>query len=90
MQEIRLQELPEDVPLGDMPRSIMTHLNRAMVNQLQPGNRIALIGIPVNHDVKTQGRDKNPNIQLSYLHGLGFVKGGELRMGTLLYCNLKM
>ncbi|CAD7937443.1 unnamed protein product [Amoebophrya sp. A25] len=87
MQEIRLQELPEDVPLGDMPRAIMCHLNRCMVDQLQPGNRIAIIGVPINQEAKSRDRGNataKSGIQMAYLHGLGFVRGGELRVGPKL------
>lgn len=47
-QEIKLQELPEDVPLGDMPRAVVCLLNRGLVDSLQPGNRVTIVGVTVN------------------------------------------
>lgn len=84
MQEIKLQELPEDVPLGDMPRSITCFLNRSMVDTLQPGNRIAVIGVPINADTKSKEQNNRMGftIHLAYLQAVGFVKGGELRVGS--------
>mmetsp|Transcript_8989 Transcript_8989/g.21914 ORF Transcript_8989/g.21914 Transcript_8989/m.21914 type:complete len:796 (+) Transcript_8989:409-2796(+) len=86
MQEIKLQELPEDVPLGDMPRSITCFLNRSMVDTLQPGNRIAVIGVPINADTKSKEQNNRMGftIHLAYLQAVGFVKGGELRVGPKL------
>ena len=39
------QERPEDVPTGDIPRSVMLILDRALVNKLIPGASVIITGI---------------------------------------------
>ena len=45
-QKITLQERPEDVPGGQMPRSIEVHLTGDLVDSARPGDRVAIVGIP--------------------------------------------
>ncbi len=45
-QKITLQERPEDVPGGQMPRSIEIHLTHDLVDSARPGDRVTLVGIP--------------------------------------------
>ena len=58
-QEVKLQELPEDVPLGDMPRHVTVLFNREMVDGLQPGNRCTLFGVPVCVDTANASSAQN-------------------------------
>eukprot|EP00188_Purpureofilum_apyrenoidigerum_P000926 Plantae.Rhodophyta-Purpureofilum_apyrenoidigerum.ctg14680.p1 GENE.Plantae.Rhodophyta-Purpureofilum_apyrenoidigerum.ctg14680~~Plantae.Rhodophyta-Purpureofilum_apyrenoidigerum.ctg14680.p1 ORF type:complete len:763 (+),score=117.86 Plantae.Rhodophyta-Purpureofilum_apyrenoidigerum.ctg14680:455-2743(+) len=44
-QTIKLQELPEQVPTGEVPRSILATVDRALAGQLSPGMRVSLFGI---------------------------------------------
>ena len=46
-QELKLQELPEDVPLGDMPRHVSVMVNRELCDRFQPGHRITVLGVLV-------------------------------------------
>ncbi len=45
-QKITLQERPEDVPGGQMPRSIEVHLTDDLVDAARPGDRVTIVGIP--------------------------------------------
>ncbi len=45
-QKITLQERPEDVPGGQMPRSIEVHLTHDLVDSARPGDRVVIVGIP--------------------------------------------
>jgi len=45
-QKIMLQERPEDVPSGQMPRSIEVHLINDLVDSARPGDRVTVVGIP--------------------------------------------
>ncbi len=45
-QKITLQERPEDVPGGQMPRSIEVHLTDDLVDSTRPGDRVTIVGIP--------------------------------------------
>ncbi|KDD74918.1 mini chromosome maintenance complex MCM2/3/5 protein, partial [Helicosporidium sp. ATCC 50920] len=44
-QNLKLQERPEDVPAGDLPRSMLGVVERALVGCLTPGTRVAAVGI---------------------------------------------
>ena len=43
-QTLKLQECPEDVPTGEMPRHIVCMLERNLVDHIVPGTRCSLIG----------------------------------------------
>ena len=45
MQTWKLQESPEMVPTGEMPRSVMLSVDRHLVDQAIPGNRVTVTGI---------------------------------------------
>jgi len=45
-QKVVLQEKPEDVPGGQMPRSIEVYLTEDLVDTARPGDRVLVVGIP--------------------------------------------
>ncbi len=45
-QKVVVQERPEDVPGGQMPRSIEVHLTEDLVDIARPGDRVTIVGIP--------------------------------------------
>jgi len=44
-QTLKLQESPEDVPTGEMPRSILLSVDRSLVDRVSPGTRVSIMGI---------------------------------------------
>lgn len=44
-QIIKLQEAPDDVPVGELPRHILISADRYLTNKLVPGNRCVVMGI---------------------------------------------
>nr|WP_131160521.1 minichromosome maintenance protein MCM [Aeropyrum pernix] len=44
-QKIMVQERPEDVPGGQIPRSIEVHLSRDLVEKVRPGDRVKIVGV---------------------------------------------
>jgi DNA replication licensing factor MCM7 len=44
-QELRLQELPDQVPVGHIPRSMTVHCNGEMTRQCGPGDIITVHGV---------------------------------------------
>jgi DNA replication licensing factor MCM5 len=44
-QTLRLQECPEVVPTGELPRAIMLAADRHLVDRVTPGTRVSVIGI---------------------------------------------
>lgn len=43
-QTLKLQECPEDVPTGEMPRHIICMMERSLVDRIIPGTRCSLVG----------------------------------------------
>lgn len=39
-QTLKLQEAPDHIPTGDMPRHIQLYVDRALVDKMVPGNRV--------------------------------------------------
>jgi DNA replication licensing factor MCM5 len=82
-QTLKLQESPEVVPTGEMPRNIMISLDRYLVDKVTPGTRVSVIGISslFNAGGKTN-RNSNANpVRSLYLKVLGiqveFEGGGR-------------
>lgn len=44
-QKIRIQELPEELPAGQLPRSLDAILRKDLVDKARPGARVTIIGI---------------------------------------------
>ncbi|KPA79123.1 putative DNA replication licensing factor MCM5 [Leptomonas pyrrhocoris] len=44
-QIIKLQELPEDVPTGELPRHLTVVVDRYLVDRVSPGSRVQLVGV---------------------------------------------
>ncbi|CAN1172292.1 DNA replication licensing factor MCM5 [Linum perenne] len=44
-QTLKLQENPEDVPTGELPRNMLLSVDRQLVQRIVPGTRLTIIGI---------------------------------------------
>ncbi|KAJ6355214.1 hypothetical protein OIU77_005743 [Salix suchowensis] len=44
-QTLKLQENPEDVPTGELPRNMLLSVDRNLVQRIVPGTRLTIIGI---------------------------------------------
>jgi len=56
IQKLKLQESPEDIPTGEMPRHIWLFAERNLVNMVKPGARVNIIGIYKIFDTKLNSR----------------------------------
>ncbi|XP_076463942.1 DNA replication licensing factor mcm5-A-like [Babylonia areolata] len=57
-QILKLQEAPEDVPNGEMPRHMTLYCDRYLCDRVVPGNRVTVIGI---YSIKKMSKpSKNP------------------------------
>uniref|UniRef100_A0A453PWS7 DNA helicase n=1 Tax=Aegilops tauschii subsp. strangulata TaxID=200361 RepID=A0A453PWS7_AEGTS len=45
LQTLKLQENPEDVPTGELPRNVLLSVDRHLVQTIVPGTRLTVIGI---------------------------------------------
>ncbi|GBE60362.1 DNA replication licensing factor [Babesia ovata] len=73
VQTLKLQELSEDVPTGDMPRHLQLNVTRYLCDKMIPGDRVMVHGVLTNYNVSTRGTETT-TIGSSYLHVLGIEK----------------
>ncbi|XP_027451237.1 DNA replication licensing factor MCM5 isoform X2 [Zalophus californianus] len=74
-QTLKLQELPDAVPHGEMPRHMQLYCDRYLCDRVVPGNRVTVMGI---YSIKkfgltsSRGRDRvGVGIRSSYIRVLG-------------------
>jgi len=44
-QTLKLQELPDGLPQGEMPRHLQLYVDRQLCDKVVPGNRVVIHGI---------------------------------------------
>ncbi|KAJ1624805.1 MCM2/3/5 family-domain-containing protein [Pavlovales sp. CCMP2436] len=82
-QRLKLQEAPETVPTGDMPRTLKLIVDRHLVGKVTPGQRVTVTGVFTVISSKPQegnGRGKNGaadalSIREPYLRVVGLKVG---------------
>jgi DNA replication licensing factor MCM5 len=86
-QTLKLQELPEAVPTGEMPRSISLSCDRYLTDNVSPGVRVSVIGIfsvgaaanaSANRRAPTSGSSLAVSVRAPYVRVLGL----EIREGA--------
>jgi len=82
-QVLRLQEDPEDVPTGEMPRGSMLVCDRKLVDQVKPGARVRCIAICC---VREESNSKTgATVRSNYLRVVGIdVVDAEKQKGVVL------
>ncbi|KAK1443402.1 mini-chromosome maintenance protein [Babesia gibsoni] len=73
VQSLKLQELAEDVPTGDMPRHLQLNVTRYLCDKMIPGDRVYVHGVFTNYNMSTKFTEDSV-IGNSYLHVLGIEK----------------
>ena len=88
MQTWKLQESPEMVPTGEMPRSVMLSVDRHLVDRAIPGNRVTVTGImSIMQNAGKAGPGgvaiRTPYLQvLGIKHGFSAVDAGGASLST--------
>uniref|UniRef100_A0A2R5LIX8 DNA replication licensing factor MCM5 n=1 Tax=Ornithodoros turicata TaxID=34597 RepID=A0A2R5LIX8_9ACAR len=87
-QVLKMQEVPEEVPYGEMPRHLQLYCDRYLCERVVPGNRITAIGV---YSIKKAGRPtkkgphekSNIGIRAPYLRVVGITvdTDGAARVG---------
>ena len=67
-QTLKLQECPESVPTGEMPRNILLAVDRYLVDRVSPGTRINVIAITSLYSPKQK---VSTSVRAPYLRVLG-------------------
>jgi DNA replication licensing factor MCM5 len=76
-QLLKLQELPEDVPTGEMPRHIPLHVERILADRIAPGTRVSVLAVGSIH-TDTGPRGAGPAdraVRKPYLRVVGVTVG---------------
>jgi DNA replication licensing factor MCM5 len=84
-QTLKLQESPEVVPTGEMPRNILLSVDRYLVDRVTPGARVSVIGVSslVNVAPKQKIQSVNgSNVRTPYLKVLGIEIEASIRTST--------
>jgi DNA replication licensing factor MCM5 len=72
-QTLKLQESPERVPTGEMPRSVLLAVERSLVDRAPPGTRVQVLCIPTLFS--SGGGNKNDNsVKQVYLRVVGLQR----------------
>jgi DNA replication licensing factor MCM5 len=69
-QTLKIQEAPEMIPTGEVPRTYVIYCDRALVNRVSPGTRITVVGVLTVND--SREREKGFSVKGSYIRSLGF------------------
>ncbi|KAH9597095.1 MCM OB domain [Trypanosoma melophagium] len=86
-QIIKLQELPEDVPTGELPRHVTVVVDRYLVDRVSPGSRVQVAGI-VSVQEKRGGLDGNKRNGKG-MRGAAGLRAQYLRCVGLMYITAK-
>ncbi|KAF7284925.1 hypothetical protein GWI33_017404 [Rhynchophorus ferrugineus] len=75
-QILKLQELPDGIPQGEIPRHMMLYCDRYLCDKVVPGNRVFILGIysikKVSKPSKRDGREKAiTGVRAAYMRVLG-------------------
>lgn len=87
IQSLKLQELPEDVPTGETPRTIPVICTRYLSGRVNAGQRIHVIGVFTAEDRSSDpkaNRDGGAAVKSSYLQVLGVVTSTNNSRGSSL------
>ena len=77
-QTLKLQEAPELIPTGEMPRTFLLTCDRYLTDKVTPGNRVKIVGVL---SILNRGPEQNSNsnkqvgnkVQTSYIRVIGIM-----------------
>ncbi|XP_018397392.1 PREDICTED: DNA replication licensing factor Mcm5 [Cyphomyrmex costatus] len=88
-QVLKLQELPDHIPQGEMPRHLQLYCDRYLCDRIVPGNRVLILGIySIKKVSKTGGKGAGKEkalvgVRAPYIRVLGIsVDGDNTNIGT--------
>ncbi|KAL1129938.1 hypothetical protein AAG570_012882 [Ranatra chinensis] len=81
-QVLKLQELTDSVPQGEMPRHVQLFSDRYLCDKVVPGNRVLVIGVCCIKKVKASkrgggSRDKSVGVRTPYIRVIGIQADQE-------------
>ncbi|GMH37088.1 hypothetical protein BSKO_04961 [Bryopsis sp. KO-2023] len=83
-QTLKLQERPEDVPTGDLPRTMKLVVDRAMVDRVNPGMRVQVLGIHSVYQPASSSKSKDgAGLREPYLRVVGIREDSTISLQGL-------
>lgn len=82
-QVLKLQELPDQIPQGEMPRHLQLYCDRYLCDKVVPGNRVLILGIySIKKVARTGGRSARKEktlvgVRAPYIRVVGISVDGE-------------
>ncbi|XP_076283365.1 DNA replication licensing factor Mcm5 [Lasioglossum baleicum] len=82
-QVLKLQELPDHIPHGEMPRHLQVYCDRYLCDRVVPGNRVLILGIySIKKVARTGGRGAAKEkalvgVRAPYIRVIGISVDGE-------------
>ena len=76
-QMLKLQECPESVPTGEMPRNILLAVDRYLVDRVSPGTRVSVIAVASLYSTGERSKLAISSIRTPYLRVLGIQLESE-------------
>lgn len=64
VQTLKIQEAPELIPVGEIPRTYQLYCERYLVNKVTPGTRVTVIGVQCVDDRGKGGEDRGSYIKV--------------------------
>lgn len=71
-QTLKIQEPPETVPTGEMPRQMELTVERHLVDKIIPGTRVSVVGIVSVNQRGANGRS-GAAVKSQYIHVVGIM-----------------
>jgi DNA replication licensing factor MCM5 len=87
-QIIKLQEAPDQVPVGELPRHILISADRYLTNRVVPGSRCTVMGVFSIYQNQKSGASKNSSavaIRNPYLRLVGITTESTHSPSTLTF-----
>ena len=70
-QIIKLQEAPDQVPVGELPRHIVVSADRYLTNRVVPGSRCTVMGVFSIYEPGGKKKDATSALRTPYLRAVG-------------------
>jgi DNA replication licensing factor MCM5 len=74
VQQLKLQEAPETVPTGEMPRTVQVNVDRVYADRIAPGTRVRFLAIAA---MSSAARGAAAGVRVPYLRAVGVVSDEE-------------
>jgi DNA replication licensing factor MCM5 len=85
-QVLKLQETPDMVPVGEMPRHILLTVDRYLTNKVFPGSRVSVVGVYDTFQKQRKVSESAASIRNAYIRVVGLdMEVDSTSRGTRLF-----